>query len=176
MRLIQLLAILAIGVVLGLGAGAALRDDGAVVVIRQGDPMLEDGQTALIALQGEFVAEIVRVALEEEQTRFRVRDVETEFVASGVGVSGQVILSVAGVEVRPRFSAVVQPMAAEDGTIAVRMSRLRAAGANLPGAFEDVAERVINARLREATAVEGYRVTDVEVGQDELLVYLEREG
>lgn len=173
MRFLRLAVVLGAGVALGLAFMAAFRDDSAIVVVRQGEPMLGDGQTALIVLNGEFVAEVVRVALEDSEMPFEVDDIETEFDTTGVDVSGRVTIEVAGVRVRPRFSATVQPMAASDGTIEVRMARLRAAGANLPGAFEDVAERVINAELREATRVEGYRVTAVEVGEDELLVYLE---
>lgn len=175
MRLLPLLITAGIGVALGLAIAGAMRD-GAPVVVRHGEPMLPPGPTALIALRGEFVAEMVREALEEADMPFRVEEVETEFTRTGVGVSGRVAVSAAGVEVRQGFSAVVQPMASSGGTIEVRMNRLRAGRANLPGAFEEIAERVINARLREATRVEGYRVTEVEVGQDELLVYLEREG
>ena len=175
MRLVRLSTMVGVGIVLGIAVMAAFRDDAAIVVVRQGDPMLNDGQTALIVLEGDFVAEMVRVALEESEMPFEVDDVETEFQTAGVGVSGRATISIAGVTVRPRFSAVIQPTAAGDGTIEVQMARLRAAGANLPGSFENVAERVINAELREATRLEGYRVTDVEVGEDELLIYLERE-
>jgi hypothetical protein len=172
MRLLTLLVLLVIGGGLGFAA-ARMVGDGAAVVVREGNPQVPPGQTALIILQGEFVAELVRAGLEDSDMPVIVQDVHTAFVREGIAVSGRAVFSAAGVVVRPGFSAIARPVASGDGTIAVQIREVRAVGAPLPGVFEGALERVINRQLREATAVEGYVVTEVEVGPGELLVYLE---
>jgi hypothetical protein len=181
-----LLAI-AIAFIAGAGALAAVvlfapdvldLDDGngdVEVVVREGDARLDGNGDALVVLSAALIETLVTEALIEADLSFELDDIEAEFVEEGLEVSGEVDIREQGVPLSPRFAAVVHPRA-EDGSIVVEVGEVRAAGAQLPGLFEAGLEQVINEELAEAVRIEDYEIRDVEVGDEELLIYLTYTG
>ncbi|HET9199770.1 MAG TPA: hypothetical protein VFO84_02185 [Dehalococcoidia bacterium] len=153
-------------------------DDGngdVEVVVREGDARIEGNGDALVALSAELIETLVTEALVEADLSFELDDIEAEFVDEGVEVSGEVDIRVQGVPLSPRFAALVHPRA-EAGNIVVEVGEVRAAGAQLPGIFEASLEDVINQELAEAVRIEDYEIREVEVGGEEVLIYLTYTG
>jgi hypothetical protein len=153
-------------------------DDGngdVEVIVREGNARLDEDGDALVVLSASHIETLVREALLEADLSFELDDIEAEFVEQGIEVSGEVEIRVRGVPLTPRFAAVVHP-AAEDGNVVVEVGEVRAAGAQLPGVFEAGLEQVINEQLAQAVSIEDYQIEEVEVGDEELLVYLTYTG
>jgi hypothetical protein len=149
-------------------------DDGngdVEVIVREGDARLGDDGDALVILGAILIETLVTEALVEADLSFDLEDIEAEFVDEGVEVSGEVDIRVQGVPLSPRFAAVVHP-GTQNGQVVVEVGEVRAAGAQLPGIFEESLEEVINEELAEAVRIEDYEIDEVEVGDREVLIYL----
>lgn len=149
-------------------------DDGngdVEIVVREGDARLGDDGDALVILGAPLIETLVTEALVEADLSFELDDIDAQFVEEGVEVSGEVEIEVQGLPLTPRFAALVHP-AAENGQIVVEVGEVRAAGAQLPGVFESGLERVINEELADAVRIEDYTIEDVEIGDEEVLIYL----
>jgi hypothetical protein len=185
-----MLSFAALAVAAAIGAGAVaglvlfgpdvfgLDDDGGSVevVIREGDPVLdEDTGDALVVLGAALIERLVVDSLNEANLDFELEDITAEFVEDGIEVSGEVEIEVQGVPLSPEFSAVVHPLAS-DGGVAVEVGEVRAAGARLPSFFESGIERVINRQLEDAVRIDDYTIEEVEVGKEELLLFLRYTG
>lgn len=169
LRALRLIVLL---VVIGLVAAvivARTQENGVTVNVREGAPTVADGKNALVILRSDLVEQLVRDALSNADLPFEVNEVDAAFRPTGIAVSGRVQVNVLDVQ----FSAVAHPVASDDGTVAVRLTDLRAQRSQLPSAFELAIEHVINQRLTTATQIKDFRVKEVEVGNQELLVYLE---
>jgi hypothetical protein len=185
-----MVSLVALVVAAAIGAGAVaglvlfgpdvfgLDDDGGSVkvIIREGDPVLdEESGDALVVLGAALIERLVIDGLNEANLDFELEDITAEFVEEGIEISGEVEIEVQGVPLSPEFSAVVHPIASNGG-VAVEVGEVRAAGARLPSIFERGIETVINTELEEAVRIEDYTVEEVEVGEDELLLYLRYAG
>lgn len=150
------------------------KDDGGKVevVVREGEAELGDDGDALVVLSKSHLEQLVLEALEDANLEeFDLDDLEAELIENGIEISGEVDIRVQGVPLSPRFTAVVHPIASE-GSIAVEVGEVRAAGARLPSIFERGVEGVINEELAGAVEIDGYSIGEVELGDQELLIYL----
>ncbi len=148
------------------------KGDTVNVTVREGPPQLGDGQNALITLRGSLLEELLETGIQEANLPFKIADIDVTMEETGLRISGRAATSVLSFPVSAKFSGMVHPNARDDGSIGVQVTNVRAATGKLPSVFEPALEAVINAELNEATRIEGFKVRQVEVGNDELLVYL----
>src|SRR5262249_44535822 len=109
----------------------------------------------------------------EADLPFHASDVQASFDGTGILVSGKAESDVFGVPLTVGFSAMAHPVMADGGKVGVRLTDVRAIDGTLPAVFVPALEDVINKKLSEVAHLDDYRVRDVEMAKDSLLVYLQ---
>lgn len=174
-RRLALIGLGALALVLTFAAGRLTAPDSEPpppAVIRYGAPSLGSGEDALVEVSGEFVERVVRDAVSQAELPFEFDQVETKYSQDGLALSGRAGVRVFGVPIRGHLQTLVRPYAKSDGTVGVSLVGTRAAGFRLPGSAEGLLESEINKELTKATALKGYSVRDVELGEHAMLLYL----
>jgi hypothetical protein len=173
-RLIVIGAV-ALAVIIGLLVGVLLEantggETKIVVNARNGPAMLKPGEHALIAIQAELLDTLIRSSLTQGGLPVEFTNVHTTFTQKGIKVSGDAHEKFVPIAIS--WDVTVVPVAEPDGTIGVRVVNVHAVGGALPRFFDNLIENAINQQLnKEVGALPGYRATDVEFGNQELLVY-----
>jgi hypothetical protein len=145
----------------------------APVIVREGPARLGPLDDALVIVGDDLLESLIKDALEGADLPVELSEVASEFEREGIRVRGEVTVELLGASFSGDFSALVRPYA-EEGDIRVDLTDIDAEGLDLPGLFDDSVSDAVNSRLGEVVQLEGYAVRDVEVGEDELLVYLEQ--
>ena len=143
------------------------------VNVRQGAPALPPGQNALVVLQAQMVERLIRESVSEADLPFDATDVRAKFDGTGILVSGRAQSDVFGVPLTVGFSAIAHPVMEDGGKVGVRLTDVRAENGALPAVFVPALEGVINKKLSEVAHLDDYRVRDVELAKESLLVYLQ---
>jgi hypothetical protein len=143
------------------------------VNVRQGAPALPPGQNALVVLQAQMVERLIRQSVSEADLPFQASNVQAKFGETGILVSGKAESDLFGVPLTVGFSALAHPVMEDGGKVGVRLTDVRAEEGSLPTVFVPALEGVINKKLTEVAHLDEYRVRDVEMAKDSLLVYLQ---
>lgn len=146
------------------------------VYVREGAPTLTTNSNAMVVMRQDLFENLVREGIQQADLPFDVRNVHTDVVATGILLTGQAGTTIFTVPIHTNFSVVVHPQANSDGTLGVKLTQIRAIGGQLPSVFEPAIEHAINAQIKKSMELSGFRVEQVELGEDEILVYLHYAG
>lgn len=142
------------------------------VNVRTGSPLPLEGNRALVVLPGGMVEQVVKQGIAQADMPFDLSGVKVHYSRDGIAISGDADVGVTVFSVGLPFSTLVHPVASGDGKLAIHLSNTKAVGGKLPVVFQDALEGAVNSSLKQALAVQDYRIEDVEQSDQGLYVYI----